>query len=116
MANLKQLAAKIAGGSALMENRHKLETKDVCGIELTIRDFDIISYEQNGQMTVFPVIIFDEIQDGYYQGGLQLKRLCEAIDEDPELKNDLKTTGLKIILESSRTRSGNDFVNFTVLD
>lgn len=118
MANLslKALANKIAGGSALMDGRHKLETSDVVGIELTLRDFDIISFEQAGKQVVYPVVIFDEITDGFYQGGMQLRRLCEAIDETPEMKEELRQNGLRLMLESGKTRSGQDFVNYTVLD
>lgn len=113
--NLKQLATKISGGSPLMEGRRKLETEDVCGIELTLRDFDVISYEQAGKTVIYPVVIFDEINDGYYQGGMQLRRLCEAIDESG-MKSELQADGLRMILECGKTRAGQDFVNYTVLD
>lgn len=114
--NLKELASSISGGSALMEGREKINTEDMIGIELTLVDFDILRYEKDGKEVSYPICVFKELPDKFYQGGMQLSRLCEAIASDEDLLAELKEQGLKLMLESSRTRSGNDFVNFSVLD
>lgn len=114
--NLKELASSISGGSALMEGREKVNTEDIVGIELTLVDFDILKYEKDGKEVSYPICVFKELPDKFYQGGMQLSRLCEAIASDEDLLAELKEQGLKLMFESSRTRSGNDFVNFSVLD
>lgn len=115
---LKALAAEVSGTSPLTTGRNKMDTKTICSYDsLTLRDFDFISYvdKTTGESIKYPVLIFDEVEDGFYCGGMALSDLCNAIKDDAELYNELKTTGLKMSFSATKTKSNNTYVNFTVL-
>lgn len=115
---LKALAAEVSGTSPLTTGRNKVDTNTICSYEsLTLRDFDFISYvdKTTGESINYPVLIFDEIDDGFYCGGMALSDLCNAIKEDADLYGELKTTGLKMAFTATKTKSNNTYVNFVVL-
>jgi hypothetical protein len=115
---LKALAAEVSGTSPLTTGRNKVDTNAIVSYpELTLRDFDFISYvdKTTGEQIKYPVLIFDEIPDGFYCGGMALSDLCNAIKDDPELYEELKTAGLKMSFSATKTKSNNTYVNFTVL-
>ena len=115
---LKALAAEVSGTSPLTTGRNKVDTNTICSYEsLTLRDFDFISYvdKTTGESINYPVLIFDEIDDGFYCGGMALSDLCNAIKEDADLYEELKTTGLKMAFTATKTKSNNTYVNFVVL-
>lgn len=119
LSRLKTLATEVSGTSPLTIGRNKLTTEQVCSYDrLTLRNFDFISYveKSTGESINYPVLIFDEIEDGFYCGGMALSDLCNAIKEDAELYDALKTEGLPMSFTSTRTKSGNTYVNFTVLE
>lgn len=118
IARIKALASQVSGTSPLTIGREKVDTKTVCSYpSLTLRDFDFIQYtdKSNNEEVKYPVLIFDEIEDGFYCGGMALGDLCRAIMEDEELLDILHSEGLKLSFESTRTKSGNTYVNFSVL-
>lgn len=115
---LKALAAEVSGTSPLTVGRNKMTTAQICSYEeLTLRDFDFISYtdKSTGENISYPVLIFDEIEDGFYCGGMALNDLCSAIKEDAELYDELKKDGLKMSFTETRTKSNQTYVNFVVL-
>ena len=115
---LKALAAEVSGTSPLTTGRNKVDTNTICSYDsLTLRDFDFISYvdKTTGESINYPVLIFDEIDDGFYCGGMALSDLCNAIKDDTELYNELKTTGLKMSFTATTTKTNKTYVNFVVL-
>ena len=118
ISRLKAIATEVSGTSPLTIGRNKLTTEQVCAYDkLTLRDFDFINYtdKSTGEAVSYPVLIFDEVEDGFYCGGMALSDLCNAIKEDEELYNALKNEGLPMSFTSTRTKSGNTYVNFSVL-
>jgi hypothetical protein len=115
---LKALAAEVSGTSPLTTGRNKVDTNTICSYDsLTLRDFDFISYvdKTTGESINYPVLIFDEIDDGFYCGGMALSDLCNAIKNDEDLYNELKTTGLKMSFTATTTKTNKTYVNFVVL-
>lgn len=118
ISRLKAMATEVSGTSPLTIGRNKMTTEQICGYDkLTLRDFDFINYtdKSTGEAVSYPVLIFDEIDDGFYCGGMALSDLCNAIKEDEELYEALKADGLPMTFTSTRTKSGNTYVNFSVL-
>ena len=115
---LKALAAEVSGTSPLTVGRNKMTTAQICSYDkLTLRDFDFINYvdKSTGENISYPVLIFDEITDGFYCGGMALNDLCTAIKEDAELYDELKKDGLKMSFTETRTKNNQTYVNFVVL-
>lgn len=112
MTKITELAKSIVGGSKLMQGRKKLSTDDVLGIALTMRDFEILHSADGNE---FPIVIFDEIPDGYYGGGKILSDICTGI-ENGGMHADLIADGLKIILGRKITRNNKTCVTVTILD
>lgn len=118
ISRLKALATEVSGTSPLTIGRTKITTDQVCSYDkLTLRDFDFIQYtdKSTGEAVNYPVLIFDEVADGFYCGGMALSDLCSAIKEDTEMYDALKADGLPMSFTSTRTKNGNTYVNFTVL-
>ena len=115
---LKAVAAQVSGTSPLTTGRTKVDTDTVCSFkELTLRDFDFINYtdKETGEAVSYPVLIFDEIPDGFYCGGMALNDLCNTVKEDTELYDELTKNGLKMSFTATKTRSNKTYVNFVVL-
>lgn len=112
MSNIKDFAKGIIGGSKLMNGRKKLSTDDIIGVVLTMRDFELLNGNDGD---VFPVIIFDEIPDGYYCGGKILSDMCTGI-ENGGMHNDLTVDGLRIILGRKLTRNNKQCVTVSIVD
>lgn len=112
MSKLTSFAKGITSGSRLMQGRTKIPTDGVLGIELTIRDYDIV---KNNDGTTFPVIVFDELPENYYCGGKILNEIINGIDANG-LRPDLLTDGLRVILGRKVTRDHKMCVTVTVLD
>lgn len=118
ISRLKVIATEVSGTSPLTIGRNKMTTEQICAYDrLTLRDFDFINYtdKTTGEAVSYPVLIFDEVDDGFYCGGMALSDLCNAIKEDEELYNALKAEGLPMSFTSTRTKGGNTYVNFIVL-
>ena len=112
MSKIKEFAKGIIGGSKLMQGRKKLSTDDIIGVVLTIRDFEMLNGNDGD---TFPVIIFDEIPDGYYCGGKILSDMCAGI-ESGGMHGDLIADGLKIILGRKLTRNNKTCVTVSIVD
>ena len=112
MSKITEFAKGIVGGSKLMQGRKKLSTDEVLGVALTMRDFELLNSADGG---TFPVIIFDEIADGYYCGGKVLSDICNGI-ENGGMHADLIADGLRIILDRKLTRDHKTCVTVAILD
>lgn len=108
---LNEFVKGMVSGSKLMENREKVTTDDVVGLELTMRDFEMLNSE-NGK---FPVIIFDELPDKFYMGGKVLGEICTGIDANG-LHESLVAEGLHIMLSVKLTKAHKPCVVVRVLD
>lgn len=116
MSNLAKLVKEITSASVLTIGRNKMHTEDVCGVVLTLRDFDFVTYtDDNGKAVNYPIVIFDEMPEGFYCGGKALNDICTAIEANG-LHNDLKENGLKIMLTVSQTRNNKPFVTVSVME
>lgn len=111
MSKLTEFAKGMVGGCRLMENREKVNTDDVVGVELTMRDFEMLTGD-NGK---FPVIIFDEMPDKFYMGGKVLSEICNGIDANG-LHESLVAEGLRIVLTVKLTKAHKPCVSVKVLD
>lgn len=111
MSKLTEFAKGISGGSRLMEGREKVSTDDVVGVELTMRDFEMLT----GDNGVYPVIIFDEMPDKFYMGGKILSEICTGIDANG-LHESLIKEGLRVVLTVKLTKKHKPCVNVQVLD
>lgn len=115
---IKKVATEVSGQSPLCIGRTKLDTKQICSYDkLTLKDFDFIQYieKSTGEEVKYPVLIFEEIEDGFYCGGQALSDLCNALKDNPDFMAELRESGLPMRFDSTRTKSGNTYVNFTVL-
>ena len=115
---IKKVATEVSGQSPLCIGRNKVDTKTITSYEkLTLRKFDFISYDDKstGEHVDYPVLIFDEIEDGFYCGGQALSDLCNALKDNPAFMQELEESGLPMRFEATRTKTGNTYVNFTVL-
>ncbi len=111
MSKLHELVKGMVSGSKLMENREKVTTDDVIGVELTMRDFEML----NGDGGKFPVIIFDEMPDKFYMGGKVLSEICNGIDANG-MHDALVAEGLRIVLAVKLTKAHKPCVTVKVLD
>ena len=114
--NLINLALQATGSSPLMVGRNPITTAQVASFGvLTIRDYDWLKAVDGGIEKRYPIVIFDEIDDGYYSGGTQLYNLCKALD-DALAKEELNKDGLKVKFEESTTKDGKrSFTRVTVM-
>lgn len=117
LSNLARLVKEITSTSVLTVGRVKIDTPDILGVELTIRDFDFVEYvdTSTSKPVVYPVVIFDELPESYYCGGKALSDICTAIDANG-LHDELKTNGLKVMFGQTKTKSGQPFVTVTVIE
>lgn len=118
--DLRKLAMEAVGGSELMLGRSQIDTSAVCnyckdGSSLTIRDYDWQEAlnKESGELQTYPICIFDEIEDSWYAGGVQLNDLCKAIDA-AGAKEAVKEEGLVVRFVLTKTSSNNQFVKIEV--
>lgn len=75
--------------SELEHGRTKLQTEDIVGKTLTISKFDIVDVENptddnpNNRMR-YCVLVFEELPDNFYNGGLILTKMIDSWVEDYE--------------------------------
>lgn len=107
--------------SQLMEGRDAIKTEDLIrdfpeGI--TIIGFDIV----NAGLSTYPVVIFEEDTTKYYNGGTILANICEgwAALYDGDIESASKSLaasgGVKMRLEQSRTKTGNNITVPHIID
>lgn len=115
--NFRESAKKEVSLSELMANREKLETEDVIGKEVTIREFDIVVLDAKP----FAVVLLDEFPDRFYNGGFVLTKLCqnwaEAFDGDIRAASEeLKDSGGVVVrFTATKTKKGNNLTSIEVL-
>ena len=121
MKNFKEIAVKTLSLSELMAGREQIKTDDLIGQAATIIAFDFATITDKGEAKTFPVLLLKEYPDKYYNGGTLLMKLCMAwaseYDGDVEAASaDLeKSGGVHIRFRATRTKSGNNLTNITVL-
>lgn len=85
--SFKQKAVDSMTLSELEHGRTKLDTEAIVGKELTIDKFDIVDVEapdtESGRMH-YCVLVFKELPDNFYNGGLILTKMIESWVEDYE--------------------------------
>lgn len=121
MKNFKEIAVKTLSLSELMAGREQLKTEELIDETCTIVAFDFATITDKGVEKTFPVVLFKEYPDHYYNGGTLLMKLCQAwaaeYDGDYEAASaDLeKSGGVQIRFRSTRTKSGNNLTSVDVI-
>lgn len=107
--------------SPLMVNREKISTEELIGETVTIVAFDFANITDKGEDKTYPIMIFAEYPDRYYNGGTLLLKLCAAwtaaAGGDVETASDAlkKQGGVKIRFRSTKTKSGNNLTSVDVV-
>ena len=112
--NFKELAQKELSLSPLMSGREQLKSEEINGKTLTLREFDFVSIVDHGTEKVYPVCIFDEYPDRYYNGGMLLYKLCNAFaaefggDVEAASNALFESGGVTLRFKNAKTRNGNN--------
>lgn len=118
--DFRKIAAKTLSLSELMANREQLKTEDLIGQEVTMIAFDFATITDKGEEKTFPVILFSEYPERYYNGGTLLMKLCVAFTEEC---GDVLTAssaledsgGVKLRFRNTKTKSGNNLTSIDVI-
>ncbi len=118
--DFRKLAQQELSLSPLMAGREQLTTEDLNGKVATMISFDFASITDSGVQKTFPVIIFKEYPDYYYNGGYMLYKLCNAIMQNFESVDEAsaeleESGGLSLRFKQSRTKSGNNLTTIEVV-
>lgn len=122
---LKEKAKAITSLSDLMTDREKGNTTDLINQKLTVQAVDITRLLNNntGKIEDVPVIIFKEITDKFYFGGIVWKQIIEGwvemyYDTPTPLKDvndDLQKENVVVEITSGKTKKGNNITKIEVL-
>lgn len=114
--SFKQKAVDSMTLSELEHGRTKLDTESIVGKELTIDKFDIVDVEnpdsESGRMR-YCVLVFKELPDNFYNGGLILTKMVDSWLEDYEsiaecqAAYDVEKDKVKIKAVMSKTNKNN---------
>lgn len=129
--SFKQAAQESTLLCKLMQNREKLETKDVVGKELTVIGFDFapkfdadgnrVADPDTGEQDMFGVLIFEELPENYYCVGTVFTKVCKvwaaAYSGDAESASAAlaKEGGVKVRFSEGKTKRGNNLVNVEII-
>ena len=119
--DFRKIASKELSLSPLMANRDQIQTSDLLGQTVTVISFDFAHIIDKGKEKVFPVLLFAEHPDKYYNGGCLLFKMCEAwaaeFDGDVEAASIAleDSGGVRIKFTATKTKSGNNLTSITVL-
>lgn len=119
--DFRKIASKELSLSPLMVNRDQIQTSALLGQTVTVTNFDFAHITYKGEEKVFPVLLFAEHPDKYYNGGCLLSRICEAwaaeFDGDVEAASIAleETGGVRIKFSATKTKSSNNLTSITVL-
>ena len=119
--NFKKIASEELSLSPLMTGKEQVKTQELIGKELTIVAFDFATITDKGEEKTFPVIIFKELPDNYYNGGTLLMKLViawsAAFDGDVEKASDElgRSGGVAVRFRETKTKSGNNLTSIDVL-
>lgn len=83
-----------------LSKRTQVTTEMIVGKELTIIDYSLAN-TKNGECAI---VIFEEMPDNFYFGGLVLTDMIKAIDQDEFDKRELRKTGMKVKLTSTENK------------
>lgn len=119
--DFRKIASKELSLSPLMANRNQIKTSDLLGQTVTVTNFDFARITYKGEENIFPVLLFAEHPDKYYNGGCLLSKMCEAWAA--EFDGDVAAAsialedsgGVRIKFLSTKTKSGNNLTSITVL-
>ena len=119
--DFRKIASKKLSLSPLMAHRGQIQTSDLLGQTVTVIRFDFAHIADKGEEKVFPVLLFAEYPDKYYNGGCLLLKVCEAwaaeFDGDVEAASIAleDSGGVQIKFSANKTKSGNNLTSITVL-
>ena len=121
MANFRDIAISTMSLSELMAGREQVKTDEIVGKELTIVAFDFATITDHGEEKTFPVILFKELPDRYYNGGALLSKLCTAWAAECDGDISAASTaledegGVKVRFRATKTKSGNNLTTMDIL-
>lgn len=118
--DLTALYKSVTIPSKLMEGREKMETADIIGEPMTLRELGVI--EQNGKEP-YVIMVFEQHPDKYLYGGSvvtdKLLRMATAVGSMEEFSDALKEQEFKIKLvtrKSTRKRDGGGYAHYTDIE
>lgn len=112
--DFKKLAQQELALSPLMTGREQLKSEEINGKVLNMTAFDFVSILDHGAEKVYPVCIFEEYPDRYYNGGMLLFKLCNAFaaefggDVEAASNALYESGGVTLRFKTAKTRSGNN--------
>ena len=105
--NLRNAAKKVTTFSELMSNRQKIDTVDLVGKELIIRDFDMVN-DNKGKP--FIIYIMDEYENSFAFGGQVLTNMFAELIQQyglEDVRKEVQENGLKVRLSTVQSKSKN---------
>ena len=105
--NLRNAAKEVTTFSDLMSNRQKIDTADLVGKDLTIRDFDMVN-DNKGKP--FIIYIMDEYENSFAFGGQVLTNMFAELIQQyglDDVRKEVQENGLKIRLSTVQSKSKN---------
>lgn len=105
--NLRNAAKEVTTFSELMANRQKIDTADLVGKELTIRDFDMVN-DNKGKP--FIIYIMDEYENSFAFGGQVLTNMFAELIQQyglEDVRKEVQENGLKVKLSTVQSKSKN---------
>ena len=105
--NLRNAAKKVTTFSDLMANRQKIDTADIVGEELTIRDFDMVN-DNKGKP--FIIYIMDEYENSFAFGGQVLTNMFAELIQQyglEDVRKEVQENGLKVRLSTVQSKAKN---------
>lgn len=105
--NLRNAAKEITTFSDLMNNRQKIDTADLVGKELTIRDFDMVN-DNKGKP--FIIYIMDEYENSFAFGGQVLTNMFAELIQQyglEDVRKEVQENGLRVKLSTVQSKSKN---------
>lgn len=105
--NLRNAAKEVTTFSELMANRQKIDTADLVGKELTIRDFDMVN-DNKGKP--FIIYIMDEYENSFAFGGQVITNMFAELIQQyglEDVRKEVQENGLKVRLSTVQSKSKN---------
>lgn len=105
--NLRNAAKEVTTFSDLMANRQKIDTANLVGKELTIRDFDMVN-DNKGKP--FIIYIMDEYANSFAFGGQVLTNMFAELIQQyglEDVRKEVQENGLKVKLSTVQSKSKN---------
>lgn len=112
MKDLKKLAQQYTSLSELMQNREKIDTEDIIKYYKQGITIDAVELNVSNGTDEFMVYTFKEDNKKFAFGGKILQNIFENIIKNDyegdigEFSHDLASQGLKVRLDSSKTKKG----------